>query len=157
MPVARKESINAVLAIAAAEDLEAENVDVDTAFLYGDVKEEIYMDQPDDFEDDQNPLKKFLLLKALYGTNQAARQWNNKLNQHLEDQGFRSTSADPCVFIRVSSGEYSIIVIYVDDLMLFGKTKEHIKDIKSALKLEFSIKELGDLEYCVGGRDSPQA
>ena len=80
------------------------------------------MDQPDGFEDDQNPLKKCLLLKALYGTKQAARQWNTKLNEHFEAQGSKKTAADPCVFIRVSSMEYSIIIIYVDDLMMFGKT-----------------------------------
>ena len=74
VPVARKESINTVLAIDAAKDLEAENVDVDTAFLYGDVDEEIYMDQPDGFEDERSPTKKCLLQKALYGTKQAARQ-----------------------------------------------------------------------------------
>ena len=149
-PVARKESINTVLAIAAAEDLEAENVDVDTAFLYGEVDEEIYMDQPDGFEDKSNTTKKCLLQKALYGTKQAARQWNSKLNQHLKTQGFEKNAADPCVMIRVSSTEYSIIVIYVDDLMMFCKTKEQIEDIKIGLKQEFSIKELGDLKYCLG-------
>ena len=149
-PVARKESINAVLAIVAAEDLEAENVDVDTAFLYGEVDEEIYMDQPDGFEDQGSPSKKCLLQKALYGTKQAARQWNSKLNHHLENQGFRSTAADPCVFFRVSTDEYSIIVIYVDDLMIFCKTKEQVVDIKNAIKEEFSIKDLGDLTYCLG-------
>uniref|UniRef100_A0AAV1UTQ2 Polyprotein n=1 Tax=Peronospora matthiolae TaxID=2874970 RepID=A0AAV1UTQ2_9STRA len=149
-PVARKKSINAVLAIAAAEDLEAENVDVDTAFLYGDVEEEIYMDQPDGFEDEESPTKKCLLQKALYGTKQAARQWNSKLNRHLEDQGFKSSTADPCVFVRMAEEEYSIIVIYVDDLMIFCKTKEHITSIKNALNEEFSIKDLGDLKYCLG-------
>ena len=53
----RKESINTVLAITAAEDLEAKNVDVDTAFFYGNLEEEIYMDQPDGFEDESNPTK----------------------------------------------------------------------------------------------------
>ena len=112
-----------MFAIAAGEDLEAENVDVDTAFLYGEVDEEIYVDQPDGFEDEANPTKKCLLQKALYGTKQAARQWNSKLNDHLKDQGFKSNAADPCVFVRVSRDEHSIIVIYVDDLMLFCKTK----------------------------------
>uniref|UniRef100_A0AAV1UR69 Reverse transcriptase Ty1/copia-type domain-containing protein n=1 Tax=Peronospora matthiolae TaxID=2874970 RepID=A0AAV1UR69_9STRA len=92
-PVARKESLNTVLAIAAAEDLEAENVDVDTAFLYGEVNEEIYMDQPDGFEGEGSPKKKCLLQKALYGMKQAARQWNNKLSQHLDDQRFKSSAA----------------------------------------------------------------
>uniref|UniRef100_A0AAV1VKM4 Integrase catalytic domain-containing protein n=1 Tax=Peronospora matthiolae TaxID=2874970 RepID=A0AAV1VKM4_9STRA len=149
-PVARKESINTVLAIAAAEDLEAENVDVDTAFLYGEVEEEIYEDQPDGFEDERSPKKKCLLQKALYGTKQAARQWNNKLSQHLVDQGFKSSTADPCVFVRVTREEYSIIVIYVDDLMIFCKTKEHIASIKNSLMEDFSIKDLGDLKYCLG-------
>ena len=72
--VARKESINTVLAIAAAEDLEAENFDVDTAFLYGDVDEDIYMDQPDGFEDERSPTKKCVLQKALYEIKKAARQ-----------------------------------------------------------------------------------
>ena len=64
-PVGRKESINTVLAIAAAEDLEAETADVDTAFLYGEVNEEIYMDQPYGFEDENNSSNKCLLQKAL--------------------------------------------------------------------------------------------
>uniref|UniRef100_A0AAV1U5H8 Integrase catalytic domain-containing protein n=1 Tax=Peronospora matthiolae TaxID=2874970 RepID=A0AAV1U5H8_9STRA len=148
-PVAVKESINTVLAIAAAEDLEAENVDVDTAFLYGEVEEEIYMDQPDGFEDKGSPKKKCLLQKALHGTKQAARQWNNKLSQHLVDQGFKSSAADPCVVVRVAKEEYSIIVIYVDDLMLFCKTKGHIASIKNSLMEEISIKDLGDLKYCL--------
>uniref|UniRef100_A0AAV1UD78 Reverse transcriptase Ty1/copia-type domain-containing protein n=1 Tax=Peronospora matthiolae TaxID=2874970 RepID=A0AAV1UD78_9STRA len=148
-PVARKESINTVLAIAAAEDLEAENVDVDTAFLDGEVEEEIYMDQPDGFEDEGSPKKKCLLQKVLYGTKQAARQWNNKLSQQLDDQEFKSSAADPCVFVRVTREEYIIIVIYVDDLMISCKTKEHIASIKNSLMEDFSIKDLGDLKYCL--------
>uniref|UniRef100_A0AAV1VGF0 Reverse transcriptase Ty1/copia-type domain-containing protein n=1 Tax=Peronospora matthiolae TaxID=2874970 RepID=A0AAV1VGF0_9STRA len=64
-PVARKEFINTVLAIAAAEDLEAENVDVDTAFLYGEVEEEIYMNQPEGFEDEGSP-KRNVCCRRLY-------------------------------------------------------------------------------------------
>ncbi|KAG6612000.1 RxLR effector candidate protein [Phytophthora cinnamomi] len=149
-PVARKESINMVVAIAAEEDMEAENVDVDTAFLYGDVDEELYMDQPDGFEDQSNPTKKCLLMQALYGTKQAARQWNSKLNKHLESQGFCRSAADPCVYVRRSGSKFSIIVVYVDDLMIFSKTKADITGIKEALKREFSIKELGELKYCLG-------
>ena len=75
---------------------------------------------------------------------------NYKLSQHLNDQGFKSNAADPCVFLRVAREEYSIIVIYVDDLMIFCKTKGHIASIKNSLKKEFSIKDLGDLKYCLG-------
>ena len=76
-PVARKESINVAFSIAAEQDLLIENVDVDTAFLYGEVTEEIYMDQPDGFENASFPDKKCLLHKELYGTKQAARECNN--------------------------------------------------------------------------------
>ena len=101
--MARKESIYIALVAAAAKDLEVENVDVDAAFLYGEVEEENYMDQPDGFEISIRSAQKCHLEKALYGTKQAARQWNNKLNQHLEDQGFESSAADPCVDVRKST------------------------------------------------------
>uniref|UniRef100_A0AAV1U4S9 Reverse transcriptase Ty1/copia-type domain-containing protein n=1 Tax=Peronospora matthiolae TaxID=2874970 RepID=A0AAV1U4S9_9STRA len=127
-----------------------ENVDVDTAFLYGEVKEEIYMDQPDGFVDKQHRDKKCLLNKALYGTKQAARECNHRLNAHLESQGFTRTSADLCVYVRQSDTQFSLVIIHVDDLMLFARTQEHIDDIKRALKIEFSIKELGELKYCLG-------
>ena len=65
------------------------------------------------------------------------------MSQHLDDQGFKSSAADPCVFVRVARDEYSIIVIYVDDLMMiFCKTKGHIEGIKNSSKKEFSIKYL---------------
>jgi len=149
-PVARKESINVALALAAEQDLVIENVDVDTAFLYVEVKEEIYMDQPDGFEDAQQPNKKCLLRKALYGTKQAAREWNNRLNAHLQEQGFTRSAADLCVYVKRSEHEFSLIIIHVDDLMLFARTQEHIDDIKRMIKSEFSIKELGPLKYCLG-------
>ena len=117
-PVARKESINVAFAIAAEKNLVIENADVDTAFLYGEVKEEIYMDQPDGFVDEQQCNKKCLLRKALYGTEQAAREWNNRVNEHLEGQGFTRSVADPCVYVRRSDFELSIVIIHVDDLML---------------------------------------
>ena len=149
-PVARKESINVALALAAEQDLIIENVDVDTAFLYGEVKEEIYMDQPDGFMDEQNGAKKCLLHKALYGTKQAAREWNNRLNAHLEGQGFKRAAADLCVYVRRSEIEMSLVIIHVDDMMLFARSQKQIDDIKHELKNEFSIKELGELKFCLG-------
>ena len=82
-PVARKESANAELAISTAKDLETANVDIDTAFLYGVVDEEIYMDQPDGFEEKESPSKKCFVQKALHGTKQAERKWNRKLNKRV--------------------------------------------------------------------------
>ena len=68
----------------------------------------------------------------------------------MDDQGFKSSAADPCVFVRMSREEYIISVIYVVDLMIFCKTKDNITNIKNSLKEEFSIKDLGDLKYYLG-------
>ena len=108
------------------------------------------MDQPEGFEDERSPTKKCLKQKVLYGTKQVAWQRNNKLSQHSDDQGINSSATDPCVFIRVAKEEYIIIVIYVDDLMMFCKMKGHTASIKNSLKEELSIEDLGDLKYCLG-------
>lgn len=129
-----EESINVALALAAEQGLVIENVDVDTAFLYGEVKEEIYMDQPDEFEDKLHLGKKCLLAKTLYGTKQAARERNNRLNAHLIDQGFTRTSANLCCYVRRSETNFSLVIVHVDDLILFARTQEHIDVIKRALK-----------------------
>ena len=107
------------------------------------------MDQPDGFNDERNTTKKCLLQKALYGTKQAARQWNNKRNEHLESQGFQKTATDLRALLRRSSTEYSIIVIYVDDVILFCKSKKQIEDIKNKQSV-FSIKDLRNLKYFLG-------
>ena len=88
--------------------------------------------------------------QSLYGTNQAAIEWNHRLNAHLEGQGFTRTAADLCVYVGRSDAELSLVIINVDDLMLFAQTQEHIDEIKRALKTEFSIKELGELKYSLG-------
>ena len=84
-PVVRKKSIYAVLAIAGAEDLEAENVDVDIAFLYGEVEEEIYLDQPARIYGRKETDKEGFAAESFYETKQAARQLHSKLNEHLEN------------------------------------------------------------------------
>nr|CCA27079.1 hypothetical protein ALNC14_132230 [Albugo laibachii Nc14] len=130
--------------------MEAENVDVDTTFLYGDVDEEIHTDQPDGLEDGKYLNMKCKLQRVHHGTKQAARQWNNKLNKHLDSMRFNALVADPRVYISKKGNKYNIIVIYVDDLMIFTKTEEKTNEIKRAVKEAFSIKELGELGYCLG-------
>ena len=127
-----------------------ENVYVDTAFLYGEVKEVIYRDQLDGFADKQHHDKKCLINKSLYGTKQSARECHIRLSAHLEGQGFTRTAANLCVYVRRSDAEFILLVIHVDDLMLFAQTQEHSDEIKRVFKTEFSIKELGELKYCLG-------
>ena len=95
-PTARMKSIKILLAIAAVEDMEAVHMDVSTAFLNGTLKEQVYMEQPDGFEDGTG--KVCHLHRTLYGLKQSPREWYNDVNQTMQDMGFTSTAHDPSVF-----------------------------------------------------------
>ncbi|KAM4055623.1 reverse transcriptase (RNA-dependent DNA polymerase) [Hirsutella rhossiliensis] len=112
--VVRPESYRTIFAIAAAEDLEIEQMDVKTAFLYGDIDEEVYLEQPEGFEDGTGRVCR--LKKAIYGLKQAPRIWFQTIAKFLETLGYRPIAADVSVFVRGKS----IIAIYVDDLLLTG-------------------------------------
>ncbi len=101
-PVVRYESIRAVLATAAAHNIEITQFDVKTAFLHGDLSEEIYMKQPQGFADSRHPNSVFRLMKSLYALKQASRAWNVKFHNFLLQSGFIRSTADPCVFFQTN-------------------------------------------------------
>jgi hypothetical protein len=149
-PVAKSTSIRTMLAIGAELDLEIQQFDVDTAFLYGEMDNPVYMVQPSGYEDPEHPEWVCLLLKSLYGTKQAARQWNEALDNHMQDQGFEVSSADPCIYYKISSSEYTVIAVYVDDIIAMSNNMVNINEFKSKIKKSFKIKDLGDMKYCLG-------
>jgi Reverse transcriptase (RNA-dependent DNA polymerase) len=110
-------SIRILFAIAAAEDLEIHQMDVVSAFLAGDIDEEVYTEQPEGFEQGEDLV--CLLNKALYGLKQALRVWNQQMRNALLRWGFRQLYSDNCIFIHDDYGV--IIAIYVDDLLILGK------------------------------------
>lgn len=119
--VVKPMSYKVLFALAAAFDWEIEQMDVVTAFLYGTVTEDVYVEQPHGFNDgdDDNICH---LNKALYGLKQSPRIWYNTLTSHLKELGFKALSADLSVFIRNTT----IIAIYVDDLLIVGPGKDDI-------------------------------
>ncbi len=98
-PVARYNSIRSLLAIANVCDWEIK-MDVKTAFLQGDLEEEIYMRQPDGYIDEERPDYVCKLKKSIYGLKQAARCWNVAIDTFLLSNGYRKCSADPCVYMK---------------------------------------------------------
>ena len=111
-PVARFESLRYMFAHAALEDWEMDSMDVKTAFLNGDLEEEIYMEQPEGWEVPGKEDWVCLLKKAIYGLKQASRQWNAKIHKSLLDQGFTRTYSDASVYIYSrESGDHTCIVI----------------------------------------------
>ncbi|GJR65062.1 retrovirus-related pol polyprotein from transposon TNT 1-94 [Tanacetum coccineum] len=99
-------------------------MDVKTAFLNGNLQEEVYVSQPDGFMDKDNPNHVFKLKKALYGLKQAPRAWYDMLSSFLISQDFSKGSVDPTLFIRRDGKELLLVQIYVDDIIFDASTPE---------------------------------
>jgi len=148
-PVIRKESLRLLLALATYYGLQITQMDVKTAFLYGELEEEIYVNQPVGFEAEGQNEKVLKLGRAMYGLKQAPRQWNIKLNMVLEKFGLVKLESDNCVYVSRESG-ILIVGIYVDDLIIIGKDEELKSSFKRELEKEFEMKDLGKLKYILG-------
>nr|GFC28110.1 retrovirus-related Pol polyprotein from transposon TNT 1-94 [Tanacetum cinerariifolium] len=104
-PVARLEAVRLFIAYAAHKSFTIYHMDVKTAFLYGPLKEEVYVNQPYGFVDPYHPNKVYRLKKALYGLKQAPRAWYDKLTKFLLSKGFTKGSIDPTLFITKHRGD----------------------------------------------------
>jgi len=134
-PVANFTTIRCILAMTAANGWELHQMDVKTAFLNGELDEEVYMGQPEGYVDPTYPEKVCRLLQALYGLKQATKMWYAKLDDFLKSQGFDNIDADACLHLQMDDGEIIIIVlVYVHDLLLVGSSMEAIDKIKKALR-----------------------
>ena len=138
-PVVRYESVRCILAIAAARDMEMTQFDVKTAFLNGDLKEDIFMHQPEGYDDKSGRVCK--LRKSLYGLKQSPRAWNEKAAEFMRTQGLKPTSADPCVYTRRDRKQNVtlIVCLYVDDGLVCASSKKEADDFMSALKRAFDV------------------
>jgi transposase InsO family protein len=148
-PTNKHTTLRMLLSQVASEDMELHQLDVKTAFLNGELEEEIYMKQPPGFEEG-GPDIVCHLHKALYGLKQAPRAWFMKLKEELEAIGFTESSADPGLYILHGKEHSVYILVYVDDFLVASKDATMIKDVKSKLKSVFDIKDLGDAKYYLG-------
>ncbi|GJS92851.1 retrovirus-related pol polyprotein from transposon TNT 1-94 [Tanacetum coccineum] len=123
-PVARLEAIRIFLAFAAHMNMVVYQMDVKTAFLNGNLREEVYVSQPDGFVDKDNPNHVYKLKKALYGLKQAPRAWYDMLSSFLISQDFSKGSVDPTLFIRREGKELLLVQIYFDDIIFAASTPE---------------------------------
>ena len=143
-PVVKMSSIRVVLGLVASQDLEIEQMDVKTAFLHGDLEEEIYMEQPEGFEMKGKEDYVCQLKKSLYGLKQAPRQWYKKFESFMGEQGYKKTTSDHCVFVqKFSDDDFIILLLYVDDILIVGRNPSRIANLKKQLSKSFSMKDLG--------------
>lgn len=150
-PVARLSSVRILLAFAAHHGLQVDHLDVETAFLNGDLEEEIYMEQPDGFSNDPKT-KVYLLKKALYGLKQAPRQWNLKVCDAMVKFGLKQATSEHCLYYKQENNDLLVVAVFVDDFFIVC-TNDAIKNkFKDELKKEFTVKDLGPLRDCLGIR-----
>lgn len=137
-----------MLAVAAHHHWPVYQLDVNNAFLHGDLHEEVFMRLPEGLN---VPGKKVCKLnKSLYGLKQASRQWFAKLVHALTQQNFQQSKYDYSLFINKSGSDITIMVVYVDDILITGTNIQTIEALKSHLHTTFSIKDLGSLHYFLG-------
>lgn len=146
-PVVRQSSIRYLVALAAQYDLEIDQMDAISAFLQGEIKEELYIVQPKEFRIGDKVCK---LKKAIYGLKQASREWNLKLDAAIKSIGFRQSEIDLCVYYLIKGKLMTFIAVHVDDLMIFSNDKEVRSHLKNQLSAQFKMTDLGTATYCVG-------
>ncbi|CAL1406718.1 unnamed protein product [Linum trigynum] len=152
-PVVKMTSIRTVLGLAARLNLEVEQMDVKTAFLHGDLEEEIYMEQPEGFKKEKKEDYVCRLRKSLYGLKQTPRQWYKKFESVMGEQGYMKTTSDHCVFVKkFPDGDFIILLLYVDDMLIAGQNVSKINDLKKELSKSFAMKDLGPAKQILGVR-----
>jgi hypothetical protein len=142
--IARMTTTWVLLSLAASYGLLVHQMDVKTAFLIGELDEEIYMEQPDGSVVKGQESKVCKLLKSLYGLKQAPKQWHGKFNSSLTSTGFAINDADRCVYYHYGGGEGVILCLYVDVILIFGTNIDVINEVKSFLSGKFDMKDLGE-------------
>ena len=149
-PVSRKDSLRIVMALVAHFDLELHQMDVKTAFLNGDLQEDVFMNQPEGFKPEGKEHLVCKLKKSIYGLKQASRQWYLKFDEVMKNQGFIKNQVDQCTYLKMSGSNFAILVLYVDDILLASNSLNLLHESKRLLSRNFDMKDLGEASYVIG-------
>ncbi|KAJ8381057.1 hypothetical protein SKAU_G00018350 [Synaphobranchus kaupii] len=147
-PTANLTSVRVVLQKAAQEDLLLHQMDVKTAYLHAPIDYEIYIDQPEGYEEGEGLVCS--LKKSLYGLKQSGRNWNVILHDCLIENQFTQNPADHCVYAKETESGKVIMIIWVDDLIIAASNETVLKDVKEMLSAKFKMKDLGRLNRFLG-------
>ena len=148
-PVVRFESVRTVIALAVQNGLKLYQTDFATAFLNGELKEEVYMKQPEGFETKGQEHLVCKLKRSINGLKQSSRCWNFVLDRRLKKMGFVQTDSDPCIYVA-TEGEMFVIAVHVDDIVLATKSDKRMAEVKKGLAEGFEVKDMGELHHFLG-------
>ncbi|GJU96427.1 retrovirus-related pol polyprotein from transposon TNT 1-94 [Tanacetum coccineum] len=148
--VARLEAIRIFLAFAAHMNMVVYQMDVKTAFLNGNLREEVYVSQPDGFVDPDNPNHVYKLKKALYGLKQAPRAWYDMLSSFLISQDFSKGLVDPTLFIHKEGKELLLVQVYVNDIIFAASTPELCDLFAKIMCSKFKMSMMGKISFFLG-------
>ncbi|KAJ9565087.1 hypothetical protein OSB04_001053 [Centaurea solstitialis] len=149
-PVSKKDSLRIIMALVAHYDLELHQMDVKTAFLNGELQEEVYMSQPEGYTLKGQEDKVCKLKKSIYGLKQASRQWYLKFNETINAFGFEENVVDPCIYLKISGRKFIFLVLYVDDILLASSDLGLLHETKVYLSKNFEMKDMGEASYVIG-------
>ena len=151
-PVAHMASVRVIMALICLLGMTMDHMDVSTAFLNGNLEEEIYMSVPEGLILPSRLQGQVLRLRrGLYGLKQSPRAWNAKINAFLLSLGFTACTFDPCIYImHLDNGGLFFIILFVDDLILATTNENKKKEIKTALMEQYRMTDLGKAEWFLG-------
>nr|GEZ64615.1 retrovirus-related Pol polyprotein from transposon TNT 1-94 [Tanacetum cinerariifolium] len=146
-PVARIEAIRIFIANATSRNMPIYQMDVKTAFLNGELKEEVYVSQPEGFVDPDHPTHVYRLKKALYGLKQAPRAWYDTLSRFLLDNDFSKGAVDPTLFIQKTGKHILLVQIYVDDIIFASTDPKACDMFSNKMSSKFQMSMMGQMSY----------
>ncbi|PNF37230.1 Retrovirus-related Pol polyprotein from transposon TNT 1-94 [Cryptotermes secundus] len=151
-PVVGRSVIRFLLALTVELNLKMYSLDICTAFLNGELEEEIYMTQPEGFTVEGLENKVCLLNKALYGLKQASRTWNTTITKELVTLGYEVSVNEPCMFYRKMDDSFTVLALYVDDFLIVTNDISEKERLVKKLGSKFRLKDLGETKYLLGMR-----
>jgi hypothetical protein len=147
-PLSKNDSFRMIMALITHFDLELHQIDVKTDFLNDNLEEEVYMKQPEGFDD--NTQKACKINKSIYGLKQASHQWYIKFHKVITSYGFIENFVDQCIYLKVSGSKVIFIVLYVDDILLASNDLCLLHETKQFLSQNFEMEDLGEASYVIG-------
>ncbi|CAI7909559.1 unnamed protein product [Closterium sp. NIES-54] len=147
-PVGKGTTLRVMLGMAANRGWRIKKMDITTAFLNGIILEELYMLQPEGLDDGSSRVCR--LKKAIYGLKQAPRAWYHKLEETLLAGGFKKSECDHSLFLLQEKEQFLMLLVYVDDILLFFELAAMIERVEEMLEMQFKCSKMGDVKYYLG-------